>query len=189
MATTKRNSPKTGDARLGRTNLSEDSSRAPRSATADEPRTNLDGTGLSKAERMRMIKDEFKQEALPNVPAIPGWHTCWLSSTSTYDPLSKRERLGYVPVEPAELRGFKVERTTTASDGLVRCNEMILYKIELDIYEAIMQEFHHDQPMREEEALKAQLKGQGHRDSDGRELGEIEGFEDLAVKRDAPHFA
>ena len=40
----------------------------------------------------------------------------------------------------------------------------------------------------EEENLKAQLK-RHEQDSDGKELGEVEGFEDLAVKRNAPHFA
>lgn len=117
---------------------------------------------------------------------------CWLTTTSTYDTIAKRERMGYEPVKTEELRGFKVDRMGTASDGLVRVNEMVLYKCPQDVYNMIMQEFHHDQPQREEEALRAQIKqGAGtSRDSAGRELEQVEGFEDLGIARQAPaHFA
>lgn len=191
MATAKtpKKPTRSGDARVRSNDLGADESRASRSATADVERTDLDGTALSREQRLQMLRDEFKQEALPSVPAQPGWHYCWLTSNSSWDPLSKRERMGYEPVKPDEVRGFSVERMTTAGDGLVRCNEMILYKIPLEIYEMIMREFHHDQPQREEEALKARLK-QGNADSSGRDLDEVEGFEDLGVSRQAPaHFA
>lgn len=166
-------------------------SRAPRSATADAPRKDSDGTALTRQDRLRMIQDEFRQEALPQVPEIPGYHLCWLSTTSSYDPIAKRMRLGYTPVDHSELPGFNAERAASgAFTGAISCNEMLLFKIPLDTYEMIMQEFHHDQPLREEEALKQNLR-KGERDSGGKELdGEVEGFDDIAVKRPAPtHYA
>lgn len=177
------------DARTRRTNA-QDPERASRAA-ADLSRTDEDGTALTSQQRLQQIRDEFRQEALPTAPEIPGYHVCWLSSTSTYDPIQKRMRLGYTPVRADDIPGFNADRATSgAFEGCVSCNEMLLFKIPQDVYEMIMKEFHHDQPLREEESLKAALKKQGNegKDSSGKELGEIEGFEDIAVKRSAPQF-
>ena len=165
--------------------------RAPRSS-ADSARVGQDGTVLSAAERMQMLRSEFTQEALPNAPNIPGHHVCWLSSTSSYDPISKRQRLGYEPVLTSELPGFNTNKMASGEfAGVISCNEMLLFKIPLDMYDAIMHEFHHAQPLREEETLRANIDDQvaNARDSKGRQLATVEGFDDLAVKRSAPNFA
>ena len=60
--------------------------------------------------------------------------------------------------------------------GFVACNEMLLYKIPMDIYQEIMAEFHHNMPLEEQEKIKLQVEQiQGARDSRGRPLGSIEG--------------
>jgi hypothetical protein len=162
-------------------------SRASRSA-ADAPRTEHDGTTMSSADRKKMLRDEFRQEALPRVPDIPGYHTCWLSTTSSYDPIHKRIRMGYEPVKLAEVPGMESFRMGTGEyEGAVACNEMLLFKIPNELYQEIMREFHHDGPQREEEAIKSQLK-QGAVDSEGKELEHIEGFDDIGTERAAPQF-
>lgn len=170
---------KNQDARLRKTTQSD--SRAPRSQ-ADEVRKDTDGTAMSPSERKAMLRNEFRQEALPAAPDIPGWHCCWLASNSSYDPLHKRIRMGYEPVKVEEVPSLSSFRMTTGEhEGIVACNEMLLFKIPNELYQEIMQEFHHDAPLREEQAIKDSLR-QGHQDSDGKDLETVEGFEDLAMR-------
>ena len=160
--------------------------RGSRSVTADAERTK-DASGVSAEERARLLRDEFKQEALPTAPVIPGWHVCWLASNNNYDPIHKRMRLGYQPVMVEEVPSMSGYRMTTGDyAGVVACNEMLLFKVPQEAYEQIMREYHHDAPLREEEGLRAQLV-RGEKDSQGHELGQVEGFEDLAQRRPAPH--
>lgn len=187
MATAPRKTPKS-DTRLRSDARSGGESRVTRSVTADKSRTDKDGTALTKAERQKMIRDEFRQEALPRAPEIPGYHVCWLSSTSSYDPIHKRTRMGYEPVTVQEVAGMEhLKMGTGEHAGVIACNEMLLFKIRQEIYEEIMMEFHNDAPLREEESIVAQLK-RGQKDSKGQELDEVEGFEDLAVRRPTPAF-
>ena len=167
--------------------------------SADDERTLNDGTGLTAAERLAMIRSEFSQEALPTVPKMPGWHLCWLSTTNSYDPVHKRMRLGYVPVRVDEVPGgFEQLRMTSGEfEGCISCNEMVLFKLPEDVYQMIMAEFHHNMPLSEEEALKsALLQPRGAvplEDSTGKPLGQIiEGsdFSSLGKgPKTAPHFA
>src|ERR1017187_7160952 len=73
--------------------------------TADDGRKE-EATAMSATDRAAMLRSEFLQEALPSVPKLPGWHICWLATNSSYDPIHKRMRLGYVPVKATELPGF-----------------------------------------------------------------------------------
>lgn len=188
MATTSRSKTKTEDARVRRSGDGFGPARASRSATADASRTDRDGTSTTPSERQRLIRSEFQQEALPSVPEIPGFHTCWLSATSSYDPIHKRMRMGYLPVRAEEVKGLDSFRMKSGEmAGMVSCNEMVLFKIPNELYLEIMEEFHHNMPMEEERAIKASLK-RGEKDSSGKELDQVEGFEDLAQRR-APQFA
>mgnify|MGYP003333888079 CR=1 FL=1 len=93
---------------------------------------------VSSEERRKMWKDEWTQSALPNVPDMPGWHLCWLSSTNAYDSIDKRIRLGYVPVKADEMPGFDNYRVKAGEQtGYIACNEMILYKIPMDVYQDV----------------------------------------------------
>lgn len=161
--------------------------RGPRSMS-DAERQNDDGNAMSPEQLRAMIRSEFLQEALPTVPKIPGWHLCWLSTTNSYDPIHKRMRLGYVPVKYDELPGFEQMRMTSGEfEGAISCNEMLLFKIPNEMFQAIMQEFHHNMPAEEEDALKRQLVDEGVKDSTGKKLGSItedsDGYEELAASR------
>ena len=71
--------------------------------------------------------------------------------------------------------------------GCVSCNEMILFKIEEELFQEIMKYLHHDLPMGEEELLKANTVIE-QEDSKGTQLGQREGFTSLARKVANPTF-
>ena len=172
-----------GDNRLTKTTTRDDRS------SADAERINKDGTALNMKERMAMIRNEWTQDVLPSPPKEPGWHHCWLSTTNSSDPIYKRMQKGYIPVMAKDLMGFTQSKVTEGEfEGVVSCNEMLLFKIEEEIYQDIMLYLHHELPMSEEEILKANAKPQGE-DKDGQELGSIEGFNTLARKVPIPHFS
>ena len=128
-------------------------------------------------ERRRMFRDEFSQEALPTAPEIPGFHCCWLSTTHQYDPIHKRMRIGYTPVKAEECPGFENFRVKAGEmEGFIACNEMVLYKLPLEIYQEYMAEVHHYAPLDEQEKIKVQQDQLlNARDSNGRSLGQVEG--------------
>lgn len=158
-------------------------------ATADAERKNTDGTSLTIEERRRMMRSEWNQEVLPTPPANPGWHYCWLSTTSSADPIYKRVQKGYEPVKVSEIPGFAQYSVTQGEfEGCIACNEMVLFKLPEELYQDYMSYLHHELPNEEETMLKANAAVQGQ-DSDGRELGQTEGFDSLARKTRQPHFA
>lgn len=155
---------------------------------ADAPRTQQDGTATSIEERMKMIRSEWDQTILPVPPQVPGWHYCWLSTTNSTDPIYKRIQKGYEPVKVSDVPGFAQYRVNQGEfEGCVACNEMILFKIPEELYQEVMKYFHYERPMDEEEILKANATP-NERDSDGRNLGQVEGFDSLARRVRAPQF-
>lgn len=161
-------------------------------ASLDRSREAPEDTFVSAEERRKMWKDEWTQSALPNVPALKGWHLCWLSTTNSYDSIDKRIRLGYTPVKAEEIPGFENWRVKAGEqEGFIACNEMLLYKIPEDVYQDIMAHFHHDAPMEETTKIKVNADNvQGARDSSGRSLGQVEGdgIGNLEDSTPAPHF-
>jgi hypothetical protein len=153
--------------RLGRENRSTD----------DLSRRGPEEKFVSSEERRRAFRSEWLQEALPTPPEIPGFHLCWLSSTSQYDPIHKRLRLGYVPVKAEEIPGFEHLKVKSGEhEGFVAVNEMLLYKLPMDIYQDIMAEMHHYAPLDEQEKILVQQEQLlGAKDSNGRALVQIEG--------------
>ena len=60
--------------------------------------------------------------------------------------------------------------------GFIACNEMILCKLPMDVYQDIMLHMHHEEPMNEADKVRVQLEQlQGTRDSSGKSLGKVEG--------------
>jgi hypothetical protein len=130
----------------------------------------------SAQERRRMFRSEWIQESLPTPPDIPGFHVCWLSTTNGYDPIHKRVRMGYEPVKIEEVPGFENYKVKAGEHtGFVACNEMLLYKLPIDVYQDIMAELHHYAPQDEADKIRIQAEQQIGRDSNGRRLGQIEG--------------
>ena len=131
---------------------------------------------VSAEQRRKMWKDEWTQSALPSVPEISGWHLCWLSTTNGYDSIDKRIRLGYVPVKAEEIPGYENYRVKAGQhDGYIACNEMLLYKLPMDVYQEVMTAMHHDAPMEDAEKIRIQAEQLQGKDSSGKRLGSIEG--------------
>jgi hypothetical protein len=142
----------------------------------DSVREAPEETFVSSDERRKMWKDEWTQSALPNAPDLPGWHVCWLSTTNSYDSIDKRIRLGYIPVKAEDVKGFENYRVKAGEHtGYIACNEMLLFKIPMDMYQEIMAHFHHDAPLEEANKIKMQAEQNVGRDSRGRALGQVEG--------------
>ena len=147
-------------------------------ASEDASRAAPEGKFMSAQERRKMWSDEWTQSALPKVPELAGWHLCWLSTTNSYDSIDKRMRLGYVPVMADEFPGFDNYRVKAGEQtGFIACNEMILYKLPMEIYQEAMLQMHHELPMDEADKVRLQveqLQGSG-RDSNGKSLVNVEG--------------
>lgn len=146
-------------------------------ASEDMDRQSVEEKFISTQERRRMWSEEWTQSALPKTPNIDGWHLCWLSTTNNYDSIDKRMRLGYVPVKAEEIPGFDEYRVKAGEHvGFVSCNEMLLFKLPMDIYQEVMAYQHHERPREEAEKVKVQMENlQGQRDSNGRPLLSVEG--------------
>ena len=131
----------------------------------------------SKNERRKMWNEEWTQSALPKLPSLDGWHLCWLSTTNSYDSIDKRIRLGYVPVKSDEMPGYEDYRVKSGEHvGYISCNEMLLFKIPMDVYQDYMTHMHHDMPNEEAEKVRIQLESlQGARDSNGKSLVSVDG--------------
>jgi hypothetical protein len=157
---------------------------------ADSNRTEKDGTSTTMDERRRMLRDGWGQTVLPQAPEIPGFHTCWLSTTSNVDPVYKRLQMGYMLVKQNEIAGIGNQRITSGEfEGCVSINEMVLAKIPDELYQEIMLINHYERPLEEEGMLKANAVID-EKDSDGRQLGKVEGFDNLGrPAHKLPHFA
>lgn len=160
-------------------------------ASLDEVRDAPENKSVSSQERQKMWKDEWTQSALPNAPDLPGWHVCWLSTTNSYDSIDKRIRLGYVPVKAEDVKGFENYRVKAGEHvGYIACNEMLLFKIPMDVYQEIMAHFHHEAPLEEANKIRVQAESVQNRDSSGKKLGSFEGdgMENLDKELPAPVF-
>jgi hypothetical protein len=169
---------------------SADTSRENRKAD-DQSRAGAEQMVASSSERRKMFR-EFIQEALPTPPAVPGWHFVWLSTTNQYDPIYKRQRMGYEAVKADDLPGYENYRVKAVEfEGLISVNEMLLFKIPQDYYQEIMEEYHHNMPLEEEERLRANAVG-NESDSHGNRLGgfdkDDEGFRSLTSRVSTPVF-
>lgn len=172
-----------------------DGGRGDRGATEDAAREE-DGL-MSAADYEELVRNEFEQTALPQPPAIPGWHLCWLTTTSQYDSIAKRQRIGYKPVQRSEMPGFDPSNGAdlTKFEGFVTCNEMVLHKIPERYYQQMMTYFHHKRPKEDEAGtLKKVATGlEAEGDAIGKDLEATlgDGYLDMEerIKRKAPRFA
>lgn len=158
--------------------------RLKKDATAGrEPRSTQDKLRAAPEENFpvarerRRARNEFQQTVLPSIPDIPGFHLCWLATNSQYDPIHRRFSLGYAPVRADEMPGYDMYKVKDGDQsGHIMCNEMLLCKMPMDVYQDIMLEHHHYQPMDEADKIRVdqeQLVNQ--RDRSGKAAGSIEG--------------
>lgn len=146
---------------------------------------------LTDAEFSELLDAGFDDNRLPNVPKLRGFHCCWLTTQSPYDSLSKRQRLGYVPVRYSEVpEMIGIEVGLQQADGAVTCNEMVLHKIDERRFQALMVHYHHKLPLRDEQgAIDKIMQGNqtAGRDSSGKQLGHVEGDGVDTLERSVKH--
>lgn len=158
-----------------------------RANRAMEDRAVTQNRELTNDERVEMFRQQFFQSALPDLPKIPGYHTCWLTTSNPRDSIHMRMRLGYEPIRPEDIPGWDYV-TVKAGEyaGFIGVNEMLAFKLPIELYEAFMKEAHHDAPNREEEKLTdtADFMEQQARASGSRiDMGD--GMAELRDKREA----
>ena len=113
---------------------------------------------LTDQERLDALRRSYFAQALPDLPKIPGYHTIWLTTTNSRDPISGRIRLGYEPLSAADFPGWEHAALKTGDYmGFIGVNEMLAFKLPMRLYEMYMREAHHDAPNREEEKLNATI--------------------------------
>jgi hypothetical protein len=156
-----------------------------RRSRAMEDRAVTESRELSDDDRVQMFRDAFYQSALPDLPPIPGYHVCWLSSTNPRDSIQGRFRLGYEPVTPDEVPGWEYATLKTGEyAGMIGVNEMIAAKLPMRLYARLMREAHHDAPQREEGRIAQTLDDMASRAKGSKSrMIEEDGMSDL---RDSP---
>jgi len=142
---------------------------------------------LSENDRLEMFRNQLFNDALPDLPEIPGYHLCWLTTTNQRDPIHRRIQLGYEPIKPDEVPGMEYASLKTGEwAGFIGVNEMLAFKLPMSLYEAFMQEAHHTAPLREEDKLAEvaeMMRDQAER-AGGRV---IEGDSDKEMRQHNPH--
>jgi len=114
---------------------------------------------LSDAERVAEFRQQFFQSALPDLPRIPGYHVCRLTTENPRDPIHSRIRLGYEPIRESDIPGWAHSAIKTGEwEGCIGVNEMLAFKLPLYLYEEYMRINHHDAPLSEEEKLSSQIR-------------------------------
>ncbi len=153
MATKKSNGAKSATARGDVREIREEAdSREDREL---QERTITQDPELSDEVRLEMLRGGG-QSILPNIPEIAGYHNCWLSTTNGNDPIHRRIQLGYSPIKASDVPGYAFSSIKSGEwQGCIGVNEMIAFKIPLDLHNKYMQELHFHAPNREEEGINA----------------------------------
>ena len=117
--------------------------------SADEGRENramtdrviTENREVSESERVEMFRQNLFQSSLPDLPDLPGWHMCWLTTTNSRDSIQMRIRLGYEPVKPEDVPGWEYASLKTGDwQGFIGVNEMLAFKLPISLYEKFMME-------------------------------------------------
>jgi len=60
--------------------------------------------------------------------------------------------------------------------GYISCNELLLFKLPMDVFQDAMLYQHHEKPREEADKIRVQIESlQGQRDSNGKSLVNVEG--------------
>lgn len=166
--------------------------RSPRTVSAarrsreSEDRQMSEDREVSDDERLEMFRRSTFNDVLPDLPEIPGYHVCWLSTTHPSDTIARRLRWGYTPIKETDVKGMDFATLKTGDyAGVIGVNEMVAFKIPLNLYRAFMQEYHHVEPARQAEAIAStidQFKEQAAQV--GGRIVEGDGMED--IRQSAP---
>jgi hypothetical protein len=137
-----------------------------------------------------MLRGQFFQSSLPDLPKLPGYHNIWLTTTNPRDPIHGRIRLGYEPIKATDIPGWEHSAIKSGEwEGFIGVNEMLAFKLPDRLYQMYMKEAHHDAPQREEEKLSSTLdviRQQAERSGARVEAGN--GTEELGTEVPVPIF-
>lgn len=170
------------------------SARADRSFQDRNITENRENTDTLRAEdRRAMLRDV--NTVLPQAPDLPGYHTCWLTTTNNKDTLENRFRLGYSLVKPDELPGFcmATQKDSATAYDRIQVQEMVLAKIPNDLWRGDVIDLHHTEPNQRAKQLVDSVKIE--RDGKGRQIGytggeyqsgAADGYADLSRAPKAP---
>jgi hypothetical protein len=151
---------------------------------------------LTDDERVELLKRASFQSSLPNLPRIPGYHVCWVSTTHPNDTPQGREQMGYTYIMRAEVPEFTYsDQQSDNFPGVVSWREMIGMKIPLADYQFYMEYLHHNEPARNAEGIYNEALQAGETAAQAAKRGGrmrapvVEaGTEELGQARDAPNF-
>ena len=125
-----------------------------RRSRKSEDRETVENRTVSEDDRLEMFRNQLFNDALPDLPDMPGWHVCWLTTTNPRDPIHRRMQLGYEPIRPEEVPGMEYATLKTGEyAGMIGVNEMLAFKLPQSLYQKFMREAHYDAPLREEDKL------------------------------------
>jgi len=111
---------------------------------------------LSEDERFALFQSSIVQSVLPNLPPMPGYHLCWLTTNNPRDSIAMRVRLGYELISQDMIAGWRGESLKSGEyKGVISVNEMVAARISLRLYNRYMAEVHDTLPRAEEEKLRA----------------------------------
>ena len=151
--------PKSPAVKAGRNTRINSPNAEPRDTRAMNERSQTEDRALSDDERVEMFRQQFLQSALPDLPPIPGYHTCWCTTTNPRDTIHTRMRLGYEPIRVEDIPGWEYTSIKTGEwTGFVGVNEMLAMKLPTDLYLKYMKAVHHDAPKAEEEKLASNIE-------------------------------
>ena len=112
---------------------------------------------LNEEERLELFRDSLHQTVLPDLPYMPGYHVCWLTTTNPRDSIQWRMRIGYELIRLDSIPGWEgISLKTGDYAGCVGINEMVAARIPLSLYNRYLREVHHNMPMSDEEKLRKQ---------------------------------
>lgn len=163
------------------TRLKKDIKPVEREDRAIEDRSVTQNREISDDDRLELYRSQFFQHALPDLPEIPGYHVCWLTTTNPRDSIHMRMRLGYEPVRPADVPGYDSYTMKTGEwAGFIGVNEMLAFKLPLPLYERYMNEAHVYAPHREAQKITSVIDDMNASAQQmGGQITEDEGYQEL----------
>lgn len=131
-----------------------------RASRAMEDRAVTERRDLSDDDRIRMFNEQHFQNALSDLPKIPGYHVFWASLTNERDTIQQRMRWGYELIKAEEIPGWDLANSVKSGtlEGAVSINEMVAMKIKDELYRKFMMINHHEKPQAEQGLLADQAE-------------------------------
>lgn len=106
-----------------------------------------------------MFEESLVQSVLPDLPAMPGFHVCWLTTSNPRDTIQWRMRIGYQLIRAQDFPDWDgISVKSGDYQGCVGVNEMIAARIPISLYNKYMRHVHEKLPLAEEEKLRAKFR-------------------------------